>query len=148
MELHHFVAEMRWTGFSPKIIYPAYNVYSFQDNADESEEEDEWVEKVSDTSEPFADKTCETVTGGKSHLGPSQVEYGLKTDVLQEKQGTVCFLFWTWVFLVGWHQGYTPKNNSARVVQYRLLGWRKWVQIMIWSHLHYWTIVLHFKCRV
>jgi hypothetical protein len=32
------------------------------------------------------------VTAGKSHLGPSQVENWLKTDVSEEKQGIVCFV--------------------------------------------------------
>jgi hypothetical protein len=71
----------------------------FQDSANESEEEDEWVEKVIGTSEPFADNTCESVTAGKSHLGPSQVESRLKTDDSQEKQGIICFVLQTKVFL-------------------------------------------------
>jgi hypothetical protein len=52
-------------------------------------------EKVIGTSEPVADKTFETVTAGKSHLGPSQVENGPKTDVSQEKQGIICFVLHT-----------------------------------------------------
>lgn len=94
MKLYRFVNKMRWTGggLNPKIICPAYDAYSFQDSANESEEEDEWVEKVIGTSEHLADETCETVTAGKSHLGPSQVENWLKTDVSEEKQGIVCFV--------------------------------------------------------
>jgi hypothetical protein len=78
----------RLTGFNLKVVCPTHNAYSFQDSGDESEDEDEWVEKVVGTAEPFADKTCEKVmTAGKSHSGENQDEYGLKTSVLQEKQG-------------------------------------------------------------
>jgi hypothetical protein len=63
---------------------------NFQDSANGSEEEDEWVEKVIGTPEHSADSTCETVTAGQSHI-----ENRLKTDGSLEKKGIACFVFQT-----------------------------------------------------